>query len=143
MESNAMPTSASRLVAFALGFLFLCGPAPLHAGEGARLRDERRVVEIGGREDAVHRPANAQPAHERPRVDALDANDVTRLEVRIEFAVRAEVTRHAREFADDEPRDSQRAGASTKDSSSCMSAKRIPSRCSIASLARNAIWIAR
>ena len=45
-------------------------------GTSPRLVDQRGVVEIGRREDAGHGSANAESAHQGPRVDALDADDV-------------------------------------------------------------------
>src|SRR5207245_2348810 len=52
-----------------------------HVRGGAGLADEGSVVEIGGGQDAVHRPADAQPADQRPRVDPFDAGDVVFAEV--------------------------------------------------------------
>ena len=69
------------------------------------LCDQRGVVEVGRGQHAVHGPADAQPADQGAGVDALDADDVVRRQVGVEVAVRAEVARHAGQFADDEALD--------------------------------------
>ena len=68
---------------------------PTMPGQACAFVHQRGVVEVGGREDAVHRPADAQPADQGPGVDALDADDVAGLQVVVEVAVDAEVARHA------------------------------------------------
>ena len=48
------------------------------------LCDQRGVVEVGRREDARHRPADAQPADQGARVDPLDADDAVLGQVVVE-----------------------------------------------------------
>ena len=53
-------------------------------GQRPRLVHQRGVVEVGRREDARHRPADAQPAHQGARVDPLDADDAVLAQVGVE-----------------------------------------------------------
>src|SRR5262249_50770877 len=63
------------------------------------------IVEVARREHAVHRPADAQAADPRPRVDAHQAQDVVLPQVMVECALRAETARRARCLADDKALD--------------------------------------
>src|SRR5262249_50302158 len=75
------------------------------AGAGARFVNERRVVEIRRRQDAVHGAAYAQPTDQGAGVDALDADNAMLGEIGIERLVRAKVAWNARQLANDEPFD--------------------------------------
>ncbi len=69
---------------------------------GSRLGDQARIVEIDGREDALHRPAGPQPPHQSPRVDRFNGDDAGRLQIFGQAALGAKIALHAAVLADDE-----------------------------------------
>ena len=68
-------------------------------------RDQPIVVQLRCRQDPLHRPPLAGPAHERPRVDALDADDAVFIHVIVERPRRPVVAGPGGQLADDEAGD--------------------------------------
>ena len=75
------------------------------AGAGLRLGDEAGVVEVGRRDDPLHRPPLAREADQGAGVDPLDAQHVVLGQVGVERAAGAVVADQAAQLADDEPAD--------------------------------------
>ena len=66
------------------GMTSLARSRPTRPGLAAGLGDERGVVEVGRREDALHRAADAGQPDEGPGVDPLDAEDAVLGQVVVE-----------------------------------------------------------
>ena len=84
---------------------------PTRPGLALRLGDEAGVVEVGRREDALHRPALAGQADQGPGVDPLDADDAVLGEVVVERPAATVVAGQPAQLADDEPADPGPAGS--------------------------------
>ena len=83
------------------------------AGALPRLLHQAGVVEIGGREDALHRPLDPGQPHQGAGVDALEADDAVSGQEVFERPLRAEVADPAAQLANRRSR-GPRAGGSPR-----------------------------
>ena len=73
------------------------------ARTGVGLGHQAGIVEIDRGKNALHRAANANAAHQGPRVDALHADDSIAGKILVQLAIGAEIARPAALLANDEP----------------------------------------
>ena len=75
---------------------------PTRPGLALAFCDQPGVVQIGGREHALHRPVDAHPADQGPGVDAFQGHDAVAGQVFVQLAFGAEVAHPAARLANDE-----------------------------------------